>query len=138
MENDPPLHPVSGGAERRRRSDYNHAPARLPIHADVPGRVRSHSSHHEEIAMKAVVVHQTGGPEVLQYEDRERPKPGPGEVLIKVDAAGVNFIDTYHRTGLYKMPLPFTPGAEAAGTVEEVAPDVTGIRKGDRVASSSV
>lgn len=88
--------------------------------------------------MKAVVVHQTGGPEVLKYEDIERPKPGTGEVLIKVEAIGVNFIDTYHRTGLYKMPLPLTPGTEAAGIVEEVAPGVPSIRKGDRVASSAV
>jgi NADPH2:quinone reductase len=88
--------------------------------------------------MKAIVVHQTGGPEMLQLEDVPKPKPGPGEVLIKVNAIGVNFIDTYHRTGLYKLPLPLTPGSEAAGTVEEVGADVSWIQKGDSVASSAV
>lgn len=88
--------------------------------------------------MKAIVVHQTGGPEVLKLEDAPSPKPGADEVLIKVDAIGVNFIDTYHRTGLYKMPVPFIPGSEAAGTVEEAGPNVRWIQKGDRVASSAV
>ena len=58
--------------------------------------------------MKAVRVHQTGGPEVLALEDLPIPEPGPGEVLVKLLAIGVNYIDTYHRTGLYPMPLPFT------------------------------
>ena len=65
----------------------------------------------------AIVARQAGGPEVLTYEDIERPVPGPGQLLVKVGAAGVNFIDTYKRSGTYKVPFPFTPGSEAAGTV---------------------
>src|SRR3954465_13594878 len=68
--------------------------------------------------MKAIRVQTPGGPEVLEYADVERPKPGAGEVLVRTEAIGVNYIDVYHRTGLYKMPLPFTPGSEAAGVVE--------------------
>ena len=64
----------------------------------------------------AIVARQAGGPEVLTYEDVERPVPGPGQLLVKVGAAGVNFIDTYKRSGTYKIPFPFTPGSEAAGT----------------------
>ncbi|RTI11283.1 alcohol dehydrogenase catalytic domain-containing protein, partial [Thermus scotoductus] len=70
--------------------------------------------------MKAVRVHQTGGPEVLALEDLPTPEPGPGEVLVKLLAIGVNYIDTYKRKGLYPMPLPFTLGEEGAGVVEKV------------------
>lgn len=87
--------------------------------------------------MKAIRVHQTGGPEVLQYEDVSTPEPGEGQVLIKVKAAGVNFIDIYHRIGLYQRPLPFTPGQEAAGVVEAVGPGVQEFKVGDQVAYSS-
>jgi NADPH2:quinone reductase len=82
----------------------------------------------------AIRVHETGGPEVLKWEEVEVGDPGPGDVRIRQEAAGLNFIDVYHRTGLYKQELPFTPGVEGAGVVEAVAPDVTGIRVGDRVA----
>src|SRR6059058_1869851 len=74
--------------------------------------------------MKAIRVLQTGGPEVLQYVRIETPKPGAGQALVRIEAIGVNFIDVYHRTGLYKMPLPFTPGSEAAGVVEAVGDGV--------------
>ena len=84
----------------------------------------------------AIVARQAGGPEVLIYEDIERPVPGPGQLLVKVGAAGVNFIDTYKRSGTYKVPFPFTPGSEAAGTVEEVGDHVTGFVPGDRVATA--
>jgi NADPH:quinone reductase len=84
---------------------------------------------------KAVRVHQTGGPEVLTYEDIEVPAPCAGEVRIRQHAVGVNFIDTYFRTGLYKAPqLPFIAGNEAAGEVVEVGPGVTDFHPGDRVA----
>jgi NADPH:quinone reductase len=84
---------------------------------------------------KAVRVHQTGGPEVLTYEDIEVPAPGAGEVRIRQHAVGVNFIDTYFRTGLYKAPqLPFIAGNEAACEVVEVGPGVTDFHPGDRVA----
>ena len=84
--------------------------------------------------MKAIVVEKTGGPEVLVYADKERPEPKAGEALIKIEAIGLNYIDIYHRTGLYPLPLSFTPGMEAAGVVEEIAQDVTNVAVGDRVA----
>ncbi len=84
----------------------------------------------------AIVARQAGGPEVLTYEDVERPVPGPGQLLVKLGAAGVNFIDTYKRSGTYKVPFPFTPGSEAAGTVEAVGDGVTGFVPGDRVATA--
>ncbi|HEY6048884.1 MAG TPA: quinone oxidoreductase [Sphingomicrobium sp.] len=82
----------------------------------------------------AIRVHKTGGPEVLEWEEVEVAEPGPGQVKIRQEAAGLNFIDVYHRTGLYKQELPFTPGVEGAGVVEEVGADVTNVKKGDRVA----
>lgn len=84
---------------------------------------------------KTVRVHQTGGPEVMQFEEIELPPPGPGEVLVRNRAIGVNFIDTYYRSGLYKAPsLPFTPGNEGAGEVVDIGRGVTGFKPGDRVA----
>ena len=79
-------------------------------------------------------IHETGGPEVLIWEEVEVGEPGPGEVKIRQEAAGLNFIDVYHRTGLYKQEMPFTPGVEGAGTVEAVGGDVEHLKKGDRVA----
>src|ERR1700760_275328 len=84
--------------------------------------------------MKAIRVHSPGGPEVLKLDELPTPKPGPGQALVKVEAAGINFIDIYQRIGLYKLPLPFTIGQEGAGVVEEVAPGVTEVKPGDRVA----
>jgi len=84
--------------------------------------------------MRAIRVHEYGGPEVLRYEEVPLPEPGPGQVRVKIEAAGVNFIDIYHRTGLYPNPLPFTPGIEGAGIVDAVGPEVTDVRVGDRVA----
>jgi len=82
----------------------------------------------------AIRVHETGGPEVLKWEEVEVGEPGPGQIRLRQEAAGLNFIDVYHRTGLYPQPLPFTPGVEGAGVVEAVGPDVTGVKVGDRVA----
>jgi NADPH2:quinone reductase len=87
--------------------------------------------------VQAVRVHQTGGPDVLRYESIERPSPGPGQALVRIEAIGVNFIEVYQRTGLYKAPLPFVPGTEAGGTVVEVGAGVTTVAPGDRVASQS-
>lgn len=84
--------------------------------------------------MQAVRMHQTGGPEVLALETLPDPAPAPGAVLIDVEAAGVNFIDCYHRSGLYPQPLPFTPGVEGAGTVRALGTGVADWRIGDRVA----
>src|ERR1700693_3864531 len=84
--------------------------------------------------MKAVYIETTGGVDALEYGDLPKPQPGAGEVLVKVAASGVNFIDTYHRTGLYKLPLPAILGSEGAGTVEQVGDGVTGFKPGDHVA----
>uniref|UniRef100_A0A7C2C3S6 Quinone oxidoreductase n=1 Tax=Thermus islandicus TaxID=540988 RepID=A0A7C2C3S6_9DEIN len=88
--------------------------------------------------MKAVRVYQVGGPEVLRLEALSLPEPGPGEVLVRLCAIGVNYIDTYKRRGLYPMPLPFTLGEEGAGVVERVGEGVVGVRPGDRVAFANV
>ena len=88
--------------------------------------------------MKAIQIHETGGPEVLRLAEVPIPQPGAGQVLIRVEAAGVNFIEIYFRKGVYKAALPFTPVSEAAGTVEVLGPGVTGFNAGDRVASVSV
>ncbi|WP_424186030.1 quinone oxidoreductase family protein [Actinokineospora sp. G85] len=85
---------------------------------------------------KAVRVRRTGGPEVLEYRDVPELSPGPGEVLVAVAASGVNYIDTYHRGGMYPVDLPFTIGQEAAGTVTALGDGVTGVAVGDRVAWS--
>jgi NADPH2:quinone reductase len=84
--------------------------------------------------MKAIRVESYGGPDKLVYQDIEKPQPKSGEALVKIEAIGVNFIDVYHRTGLYPLPLPFTPGTEAAGVVESTGADVGEIQAGDRVA----
>src|SRR5262245_66056105 len=82
---------------------------------------------------KAIVVHQTGGPEELRYEDVPEPAPGPGEARVRHTAIGVNFIDVYFRRGIYKAPaLPFTPGQEGAGVVEAVGAGVSEGAVGDR------
>ena len=84
---------------------------------------------------KAMVVHAVGGPEVLSWEDRDPGTPGPGQILVRQKAAGVNFIDVYFRTGLYKAPsMPFVPGKEGAGTVTALGDGVTRFAVGDRVA----
>src|SRR5512145_2741841 len=83
---------------------------------------------------KAIRFHQTGGPEVLRLEDVTVGAPGPGEARVRHTAIGVNFVDVYHRTGLYPLPLPSGIGVEGAGVVEAVGPDVTHVRAGDRVA----
>jgi NADPH2:quinone reductase len=87
--------------------------------------------------MKAIRVSKTGGPDVLVIEDVQDPTPGPGELLIDVEATGVNFIEIYQREGAYTMTLPFTPGTEAAGTVRDVGSGVKELAPGDRVVSQN-
>ncbi len=82
---------------------------------------------------RAFVVHETGGPEVMKLEDREVGAPGPGEIKVRHRAIGLNFADVYHRTGLYKLPLPFVIGNEAAGEVTAVGDGVTDFKVGDRI-----
>ena len=87
--------------------------------------------------MKAIVVSKTGGPEVLELRDQDPGAPGPGQARVRVRAAGVNFVDVYHRTGLYPRPVPFVAGLEGAGVVESLGPGVTTVAVGDRVAWAS-
>lgn len=84
--------------------------------------------------MKAIVVETCGAPEMMVYRDAERPQPKAGEALVKLEAIGLNFIDIYHRTGLYPLPRPFIPGMEAAGVIEAIGEGVTEVKAGDRVA----
>jgi NADPH2:quinone reductase len=87
--------------------------------------------------MRAIRVHEPGGPEALRLDTVDDPRPGPGEALVRLEAIGVNFIDVYFRKGLYRSALPFTPGSEGAGTVVAVGAGTTGVRVDDRVASTN-
>jgi NADPH2:quinone reductase len=88
--------------------------------------------------MKAIRMYALGGPEVFKYEDVADPSPKPGEAIVKIDAAGLNYTDVYSRTGQYKGPLPTTPGVEAAGTVTAVGPGVKEVKVGDKVGYTGV
>jgi NADPH2:quinone reductase len=101
-----------------------------------PRRCRRPSE--QEARMRAVVIQKTGGPEVLVVADLPTPDPGPGELLVNVAAAGVNFIDVYYRTGAYPMPTPFIAGSEGAGVVSALGAGVTSFKEGDHVAWAMV
>lgn len=88
--------------------------------------------------MKAIRITEVGGPEVMRLEELPTPEPQAGQLLVRVEAAGVNYIDTYQRSGQYKVPLPYTMGLEGAGVVEATGPGVTGIDTGARVAWTNV
>ncbi|MBI4498967.1 MAG: quinone oxidoreductase [Chloroflexi bacterium] len=88
--------------------------------------------------MKAMRIHETGGPEVLRYEDIPDPTPGPGQVVVKLSAIGVNYVDIYTRSGLYPASLPLIPGSEGAGVVAAVGEGVTGVAAGDVVAYTGI
>jgi NADPH2:quinone reductase len=88
--------------------------------------------------MKAIRVHTPGGPEVMKLEDVPEPKPGAGQALVKLEAAGVNYIDVYFRSGAYKAPLPLIPGLEGSGTVTQVGEGVKDLKAGDRVAYTGI
>ncbi len=83
---------------------------------------------------KAIQIHETGGPEVLRWEDVEVGSPGPGQIRVRHNAVGLNYIDVYHRNGTYPLELPSGIGLEACGVVEEVGDGVSDIKVGDRVA----
>ena len=85
--------------------------------------------------MRAIRPNQTGGPEVLAIQDIPTPSPGSGEALVQVEASGVNYIDVYHRSGLYPLALPLPMGLEGAGTVEQVGDGVRDLQAGQRVAA---
>jgi NADPH:quinone reductase len=87
---------------------------------------------------KAIVVREVGGPEKLSWEDVPEPKPGPGQAVVRQTALGLNFMDVYHRAGVYPLPLPFVPGQEGAGIVEAVGEGVVDVQRGDRVAYAGV
>ena len=86
---------------------------------------------------KAIRIHEQGGPEVMKWEDVDLAPPGAGEIRMRHDAIGLDYIDTYHRGGVYKIPLPSGIGSEAAGTVEAVGGGVTDVKPGDRVCYAS-
>ena len=86
----------------------------------------------------AIRIHQYGGPDTLQWDEIDVGTPGPGQVRLKQTAVGLNFIDVYHRTGLYPLPLPCVPGMEAAGIVEQIGDGVKHLKPGDRVAYAMV
>ncbi len=88
--------------------------------------------------MRAIRVHEFGGPEAMRLEELPSPKPGEGQALVRIEASGLNFIDVYQRTGLYKNPLPYGLGLEGAGVVEAVGSGVATVRAGDRVAWTGV
>lgn len=88
--------------------------------------------------MKAIICSKTGGPDVLVYAETDKPTAGAGQAVVKTEAIGVNYIDIYHRSGLYPLPLPFTPGMEAAGVVDSIGPDVSQVSPGDRVAYAMI
>lgn len=88
--------------------------------------------------MKAVRIHAPGGPEAMRYEDAPEPTAKPGEAIVKVEAAGINYIDVYFRSGQYKAELPITLGMEAGGTISAVGPGVTGVKVGDKVAYTGI
>jgi NADPH:quinone reductase len=88
--------------------------------------------------MKAVRMHEPGGVDKLKWEEAPVQSPGPGQALVKIHSIGLNFIDIYFRTGLYKAPMPFIPGMEAAGTIEAVGENVSNLKAGDRVAYAGV
>ncbi|HTM79375.1 MAG TPA: alcohol dehydrogenase catalytic domain-containing protein, partial [Devosia sp.] len=83
---------------------------------------------------RALVVHQTGGPDAMRWQDWPVAAPGQGQIAVRQEAIGVNFIDTYQRSGLYTVPAPFVAGNEGAGTVTAIGPGVTEFKPGDRVA----
>jgi len=88
--------------------------------------------------MKAIRIHEYGGPEAMRLEDLPTPDAGPGQLLVRLEAAGVNYVDTYQRSGQYKVPLPYSLGSEGAGVVEAVGPGVTDIPSGTRVAWAGI
>ncbi|WP_456093880.1 quinone oxidoreductase family protein [Ornithinimicrobium ciconiae] len=106
--------------------------------AHDPQRVDGLPDYTQEADVRAMVVTEQGGPEVLQVQERETPEPGDGQVRVDVAAAGVNFVDIYQRSGTYPMDTPFVAGSEGAGTVSAVGPGVTDVAVGDLVAWAMV
>src|SRR5271163_1522362 len=110
----------------------------MPAFAGMTESYALHLLFHEPLGRDpmthAIRIKEYGGPEVLSWDEVEVGQPGPGQVKLRQTAVGLNYVDTYQRSGLYKMPLPFIAGSEAAGVVEAVAPDVKDFKAGDHVA----
>jgi NADPH2:quinone reductase len=100
--------------------------------SEVTGCSIGHLNHKERAGMRGILIRRHGGPEVLEYTELADPTPGPGEALVRVHVAGVNFSDIYQRTGMYPGTLPFTPGVEGVGVVEKIGSGVTEVKPGDR------
>src|SRR5919199_4437141 len=116
------------------------ANARLFENAHYPNHPTTKQPNHQsqgDKSMKAIRIHEIGGPEVLKLEEVPIPEPGPGEARVKLDAAGVNYIDIYYRDGRYKAQLPGIVGQEGAGVVDAAGAGVTEVRGGERVAYAS-
>src|SRR5207245_1453794 len=131
----PSSHLVRLGARAR-------SPPRLPrpeqAEATAINPAVSSRNPGEGAFMNAIPVNAPGGPEVMRYEDTPEPTPKAGEATVKVDAAGINYVDVYQRSGQYKLALPLTLGLEAGGTVTAIGPNVTEVKVGDKVAYSDV
>lgn len=133
---------TEGASDPRRRGRVERSAGvrRVGVHrstlpaADRPPRLIFRAARFVLSTVRRVVLSEIGGPEVLRFESVPTPSPGPGEVLVRHEAVGVNFIDLYHRSGLYPLPLPSGLGLEAAGTIEAVGAGVAGLRVGDPVA----
>src|SRR5262245_55068151 len=110
------------------------SPSLIPVSGWVAVRERIDCIQGGCTMPKAIRVHRTGGPEVLNWEEVAVGDPGDGQARVRHTAIGVNFVDTYHRSGLYAMPLPGGLGSEGAGVVEAIGPGVSHVRPGDRVA----
>jgi NADPH:quinone reductase len=104
------------------------------MHVTTESGPRARGAEDRKTSVKAIMIEQYGGPDVLKVKDVVLQSPGPGQALVRLAMAGVNFVDIYQRRGTYPRPLPFTPGLEGAGLVEEVGEDVTNVKPGDRVA----
>src|SRR3984885_12367678 len=140
----PPLRDLSRRPLRFGSRAYIGAPAAVSVHFGLSATLCNGCTFQARnapggraaprLSMKTIQVKEHGGPEKLELVDVPKPAPGPRQALVKIAASGVNFIDVYFRTGLYKAELPITLGSEGAGTVESVGPDVTEVAPGDRVA----
>src|SRR6202030_3239258 len=120
-------HETNAAADRRR-------PAQSRLTDTAAIAIVGPSTGEEREMVHAIRFAKTGGPEVLEWQEVDVGKPGPGQVRIRHTAVGLNYIDTYQRSGLYPMPLPSGLGSEAAGIIEEAGPGVSGLKPGDRVA----
>src|SRR5688500_14267606 len=131
----PASHYFTSKAPRRAAAHLSFCGASATIcHRKAPSRIPSSTQTTETAMPHAIRIHETGGPEKMQWEEVEVGAPGPGEVRVRNTAVGLNFIDTYHRSGLYPMQLPLSLGMEGAGVVEAVGRKVSDFKVGDRVA----